>query len=415
MNHMFNLRLSLLSFTLVVLWAPVVYAQESAWTIQVGTDAGDEVAKCICAAPAGGFVLAGASESAHNDDNEILVAKFDDTGQELWSHTYGEGGNDEALDICPAGDGGFYIVGTTSATTDSLTNAFVLKIDTQGNQQWLNQVGNQGQDSAVNVAPTPGGGCIVTHQLDQLTTSVVVLQVLDSNGQEMVRVDAPGTGHACGAVANGQGGYTLCWWELVANPECDMGLAGSMHLLNLDANGNELWHQSLPDEEIYIPNDIKATPDGGWILTGVYDLFGGNSKIFIMKLNPQGERVWQINSGGDSWDVAHGLLVTTEGDYIATGQVQSAQGDNEYFLLKLSPNADILWENYYGTIGNEIAFDLAQAADGGFMIVGQTELINGETNKPHSNICILKTDAQGYHPDQLDSLQNSVGLWTMYR
>ncbi|MFC4456361.1 hypothetical protein [Deinococcus sonorensis] len=148
---------------------------EVMWMNQLG-DGFDDVAGGI-AVDAGGHVYAagsvGTDELAGNDG---FLAQFGAAGQLLWAKTYATGGQSYVTGLAVRGDmvvlaGRTDVVlpGQTSAGPGAYgvnTDAFVIRVDPQGETKWVRQFGGTGTDSAAEVTITGEGDILVTGEAE---------------------------------------------------------------------------------------------------------------------------------------------------------------------------------------------------------------------------------------------------------
>src|SRR6185503_6760359 len=94
---------------------------------------------------------------------------------------------------------------------------------------------------------------------------------------------------------------------------------------------------------------------------------------------------WQKNFGGAGNDSAYSVKPTPDGGYIVAGQSSSAGGDItgnhggiDYWVAKLDAAGNILWQKSFGGSGTDIAKDIQQTTDGGFIIAGISNSIDGD-------------------------------------
>lgn len=95
---------------------------------------------------------------------------------------------------------------------------------------------------------------------------------------------------------------------------------------------NILWQRTFggsADEYLY---SIKQTIDGGYIIGGASesDISGdktdysrGDSDIWIVKTDAEGNIEWQKSIGGNYMDDLHSLELTSDGGYILAGESTS--------------------------------------------------------------------------------------------
>ena len=74
-------------------------------------------------------------------------------GAATWAKTYGGTGADRATDVQMTADGGYIVAGATDSYGAGGTDAWVLKLDSDGNVVWQNVYGGAGTDEAVQCGP----------------------------------------------------------------------------------------------------------------------------------------------------------------------------------------------------------------------------------------------------------------------
>lgn len=110
-------------------------------------------------------------------------------------------------------------------------------------------------------------------------------------------------------------------------------------LVKLNNNGNIIWERSIGGSSIEDAVDIKQTNDGGYILiastqsndgdvSGHHGLPFSNAKdVWVVKLNNIGLIQWQKCFGGTSADLGRTIIQTTDGGYIFASNSESINGD----------------------------------------------------------------------------------------
>jgi hypothetical protein len=318
---------------------------------------------------------------------DIYVAKLDSTGTFLWAIGAGGTGRDNSSSIAAHESGFLSIVGyfTESADFDpspsatySLTSAggadaFVWKLDADGNFVSALAAGSTGMDSALDVAVDglgsvhvvgsfsatvdfdPGPG---TNNLSSTGDSDNDLYVwkLDSSSDLMWAraVGAPeGIDRATG-VAVDVGGNVYVTGQFFGNADFDPGPGTTLfsstscvgkrssdgYVLKLDATGNFLWARQLAglgeeNFQQYFGNPLALDADGNVYVVGSYnspavDFDDGPATIlfsnresrdgYVWKLDgATGGFVWARTLGGPSEDSARGIAVDSNGNVFVTG------------------------------------------------------------------------------------------------
>ncbi|MEO0263611.1 MAG: hypothetical protein ABIM62_07835, partial [candidate division WOR-3 bacterium] len=88
---------------------------------------------------------------------------------------------------------------------------------------------------------------------------------------------------------------------------------------------------------------IQNTSDGGYIVAGWTKSFGaGKGDFYIIKLDQNGNKVWEKTYGGSSDDWAKSIQNTSDGGYIVAGVTLSfGAGAEDFYIIKLDQNGNL--------------------------------------------------------------------------
>lgn len=129
------------------------------------------------------FAFIGTISLYDGGDTDIIFIKFDNNGEQLLKQNYGDKYNERPLDIFPLVDNGFIISGKVSSLDpyDLGYNAFFLKIDSIGVQEWY-KVWNEIEGNSV-IQTTDGNivaGCSYKNK-GVYNAAVVKLSIKDGS------------------------------------------------------------------------------------------------------------------------------------------------------------------------------------------------------------------------------------------
>ncbi|NQS97598.1 MAG: right-handed parallel beta-helix repeat-containing protein, partial [candidate division Zixibacteria bacterium] len=110
----------------------------------------------------GGYVIAGYTSSYGAGGNDVYLIKTDENGNETWSQTIGGSDFEKAYSVQQTADGGYIIAGYTSSYGAGGYDAYLIKTDTSGNEQWSQTFGGSDNDFGYSVQQTSDGGYIIT-------------------------------------------------------------------------------------------------------------------------------------------------------------------------------------------------------------------------------------------------------------
>ncbi len=97
--------------------------------------------------------------------------------------------------------------------------------------------------------------------------------------------------------------------------------------------------------------------------------------IQVTRKNEKGEILWQKTFGGSSYDKATSVLATADQGILILGSTSSfGQGNYDILLIKVDQNGEFLWQKTFGGFFNEYAKNLSyQESEGQYKIEGSQQ------------------------------------------
>ena len=106
----------------------------------------------------GGYVIVGIISFG---DSDIWLIKIDAQANELWSKTFGGVDRDEGYSIQLTSDGGYIIVGVTLSFGNGGQDIYLIKTDSEGNEEWNRTFGESSGEWGYSVKQTTDGGYVI--------------------------------------------------------------------------------------------------------------------------------------------------------------------------------------------------------------------------------------------------------------
>ena len=314
-----------------------------------------------------GVVLAGwtASYGAGNADGWML--RLDDSGQELWNHTYGREGNDRIVAMEPTPDG-YILAGYTTSYGARFTDLWLVRTDKQGRELWNQTYGGIDYDQGWAICTVDDGFAVTgfTASYGALNSNLWILRI-DGQGRELWNITFGGraceTGFAIEAIDDGfavAGYYESC------------GGPYDLWILATDGDGNERWNRTYGGEGVEVARSMIVTDDG-FALTGWTSTYGaGNRDCWLLITDSQGNEVTRRTYGGPGNDGGFSLAATEEGYAIAGWTASYGSGGQDLWLFSTDADGDLQWEYHAGGPGNDVAYGMIHV-DNRFLMIGITE------------------------------------------
>jgi len=134
------------------------------------------------------------------------------------------------------------------------------------------------------------------------------------------------------------------------------------------------------------------TSDGGYIAAGVTPGYGGTGDVWVLKLDEDGDLLWDRRYGGLRWDEAHSIRETSDGGSIVAGETESrGEGESDAWVLKLDQDGGLVWDRTLGGPGQDEAVSILQTSDGGYVGAGTMRLPPTQ----NADVWVFRLDAGG--------------------
>jgi TolA-binding protein len=313
-------------------------------------------------------------------------------GNEGWNKTFGGADKDYGLSVQQTTDDGFIITGETwsyDAGSSDKPAVWLIKTDSQGNEGWNKTFGGAYQDYGSSVQQTADGGYIITGKAGSGYSDLWLIKT-DSQGNEGWNKTFGGGDYDCGSSVQQttDGGYII-----TGETSSDGAGQSDVWLIKTDSQGNEMWSKTFGGSGSDWGNSVQETTDGGFIITGWTNSYGaGNTDLWLIKTNSQGNEVWSKTFGGSDSDHGSSVQETTEGGYIITGRTESyGAGEGDVWLIKTDSQGNVVWSKTFGGSYDDWGNSVQETTDGGYIITGRTE----SYGVGDEDVWLIKTDSQG--------------------
>ena len=351
---------------------------------------------------------------------DIFVVKFDGDGNHLWSQRFGDASDQWGMSVAVDGSGNVIATGYFRGSLDfggaPLTSAgyediFVAKFDPSGNLLWSqrfgdakSQWGNSASvDDSGNVIVTGtfygtvdfGGGPLTSAGNHDIYDIFVVKFDGDGNHLWSQRFGDPDW-EGCWSVAlDGSGNVILTGYidgsvDFGGGPLTSAGYA-DIFVAKFDGGGNHLWSQRFGDVNDQYGESVAVDGSGNVIVTGQFlDTVdfggglltsGGGVDIFVAKFDPGGDHIWSQRFGDAGGQIGESVAVDGLGNVVVTGDFWdgtvdfgggplTSAGNKDIFLAKFDPNGNHVWSQRFGDVSAQDSDCVAVDGSGDVVVTG---------------------------------------------
>jgi len=396
----------------------------------------NESAQSIINTNDGGYIILGHAQSQdgdlsnkQNESYDYWVLKFDSQSSLQWSKTYGGSDDDRGRSIIQASDGGYVIIGSSSSSDLDVTeNAgsqdyWIAKLNASGDMSWQKSFGYSGSDSGLAVIQTIDNGYLVSGVLD-VTASGGEGNTRDTNARHAggdywaIKLDSDGVLEWSKYFG---GSFTDTPYDVIETNNGYMMVGSSdsndvdisdnkgqydFWVVNISDTGELIWEKTYGGSEIDEAWSIAGSGDGNYVIAGdtrsnnlnVTENNGG-ADVWVIKINPSGDLLWEETIGGTSFDVGRSIKKTQDNGFLISGSSRSSDGDmtnnqgqNDALVLRIDASGGLKWQKTIGGSDIDFANDVIELNDGSIIAVGETSSSDGDVleNNGFTDLLILK-------------------------
>ncbi len=152
------------------------------------------------------------------------------------------------------------------------------------------------------------------------------------------------------------------------------------HLVKLNQQGEEVWEKYFSGTNHDYLSASLSTQDGGFLLAGTSfsgkgldkkEDSSGGSDIWVIRINELGEELWQKTIGTSFDEEAKSVIQTTDLGFFVAGNVQNSEkgyGSKDVIIVKLDKNGKEISQTIIGGKGLDEVEKIIPTKDGGVLL-----------------------------------------------
>ncbi len=248
---------------------------------------------------------AGTSNLTSNGNVDMFIQKLDANGNFQWATNVGGVNPDRGFGITTDATGNVYTTGLFVGTVDfdpgagalDLTStqldAFIQKLDANGNLVWAKSMGGSSWDVGQSISIDASGNVLTTGYFSttaDFDPGAGVANITATGGRDIFvqKLDVDGN---------------FIWVKKMGGTSDDFGYA-----IDTDAQGN-----------VYSTGEFSSTADFNPGTATLNLTSAGFSDIYYQKLDGNGNFIWAVKIGGISIEIGQAITIDAAGDILCTG------------------------------------------------------------------------------------------------
>ncbi|NCC73842.1 MAG: hypothetical protein EOM06_10640, partial [Sphingobacteriia bacterium] len=368
-----------------------------------------------------GYLLAGWTGSQDGDvsfnqgGSDFWLVKIDTIGNMLWEKTFGGSEADNLIKIFPTQNNGYYLVGMSYSNDGDISNDpypdswdyWIVKIDSTTNIVWEKIVGGNGGDYAWTGTITNDGGIVALGWSGSEYGDVSInyglydIWMIKLNNEGEIEwdftlgTDSQDYGQAI--IQTSDGGFLVGGSSKLTgggNLDCECHGQADGVLVKMDVDRNIEWQRCYGGSDYDGITALIEISDG--YVFGAYtssndgDVSGhhGEADVWIVKIDFEGNIIWEQCYGGSRGETAHYINSNSNGDYTIVGYTKSNDGDvngnhslGEYdtdvWMFNITHEGEFVWQKCFGGGGSEaipgLRFGVVNKSDNNYVIAAHTD------------------------------------------
>ena len=284
--------------------------------------------------------------------------------------SFGGKGNDEFNTICKVA-GGYVAAGTTQGK-NGYSDGFIVKLNEFGQVLWKKSIQGSAQDVVSNIIYTKDNHMIMGGWTSSRGKGEYDLWVKKLNQD----------GETVWEKTFGGKDYDRLY-SLIETKDAGICLAGytiskgagesDIWLVKIDKQGNLLWDKTVGGKENEIAFSLVETADKNFVVASITEGKGnGAYDAYIFKVSPAGQILWEKTFGQKGWDKASQVIATRDGGVAVSGFSKSKRNMPNFWIVKLDSTGRTLWKKNFGGKQDE-ANGLVETKNGNLIVVGSTK------------------------------------------
>ncbi|TXT64211.1 MAG: putative Beta-propeller repeat protein [Promethearchaeota archaeon] len=259
-----------------------------------------------------GYIFITGKDNRSGDYNAFLVCYDDkDADEPLWNKTWGTSEYEEAFGIALDMNNNIYITGKTYNQTDDDYDIFIVKFNNTGEYQWNTTWDGGNDDMGYGIALDATGNIYIAGKTNRSVSEDFDALLLKFNNSNIYQWNETWDGANTNDAA----------YDLVIDSAGNLAITGvidnDLFLSKYDEEGNELIIETWRGDGIDVGYGITLDNSDNFYVAGKTNSSGSQDfDALLVQFSNSGTRLLNTTLGGDNEDIAYDIAVDDSSGYI---------------------------------------------------------------------------------------------------
>ena len=283
------------------------------------------------------YAFIGSTETFGNARLSFYITLINSEGDIRWQVTYDRDEDDEYFGNAIATDGLDLVVAGTERHLNFMSsgiNPLIVQLDKEGRRGWRGYYGGKDEDFA-NAIISTGDGYLMAGKTDTYghgDLDAYLVKINKAGKEQWYAAYGGNDDDIVYDVIAVEDGY------LAVGTTDSFGLTrNDVYVVKTDKNGKKLWHKTYGgnrDDEGFA---VTQSHDGGYVIVGRTESFTRRNgfDLYLLKIDSRGKLLWERTYGGKSDDAGYDITSTEDGYLIVGDKKTQISRDSNVWILKV--------------------------------------------------------------------------------
>lgn len=298
------------------------------------------------------------------DDGYLYLLKTDLSGNLLWKKKVvpEKGYSLEYGDLQKIGNDFIILIGRDSVVDDIYNSTInLIKVNADGDVVWNKTYNMDNYETDQSLAVTSDNGFLIVGNVDAGPTKNIILLKVDSTGKKVWKKTIPYTGSlTINKIKKIDNGFVLVGFIFNSNR--------NVYLAKINSNGTQDWNKVYSNLKLSNGLDVVQTTDGFAVVGNAGD------DILLLKTDNTGNMVWYKTYSPEKYNYGAAITKAKDNGYllgssITNDMVDNSARNNNLYFIKVDSQGNKIWDKSIN--GSSTSF-ISQilTTDNGFLAVG---------------------------------------------